>query len=884
MAVVKNMMVRVGVDFSGLISKTKPAAAAAKSWANQTSAAFRQVGSSASGLNAAENRLTRFSGVLKTVGKAAASFFAVRQLVNFGKECLSAASDLAEVQNVVDVVFPNMAGQVNEFTQLAAGSFGLSETMAKKFTGTYGAMAKAFGFSEQAAYDMSTTLTGLAGDVASFYNISQDLAYTKLKSVFSGETETLKELGIVMTQNALDAYALANGYGKTTSAMTEMEKVALRYSFVQDQLSAAAGDFARTSDGWANQVRLLSLNFQSLKAVIGSGLIAVLKPFLRGLNTALSGLVKFGNAVSSVFHSVFGTKETAISGAVIEDVQDYSTGLDNVASSAGGASAAAKELKRQLMGFDEINKLSATSGGSDGGGGGSGGAVSGGGTGILDDAAEKTTKWSETMQKFHDWLSGLNFTPIQTAWENLKTAGQNLADVIAGGLKWGLKNVLAPLGKWTIEEGLPATIQMVAFGLNAVADALAIMGPPLEWCWENVVKPFIKAVGDKFVGTVKTVSGILMLIDGYLKDIRSYMDGEKKLSDLFDPGDSGGKLITLVGLGKSLYENVSSLFGLRPKNGVYLPVQFKNQNTADELWKNFQKGWNAVKQRTVIIGNELKEDASSLWKKLKDGWGTASGHVVQIWNNLVNSAATLWQGFHSSWGAASGRVVQIWNGLVNTASTLWQRFRDGWGSRAVSIGNNLVNTASTLWQRFRDGWGSRAVSIGNSLVSSAYTLWQNFKAGWGSRGVSIVNSLTNSAAKLWADFKAGWSGKKLGLTITYDTNVGSIKRAVYRALGLSGWPTIRFAARGGIVQSAALFGNTVIGEAGREAIVPLENHTEWLDRVGDRLAQRLSAGGPTGEDAPIIVQVTLNGRVLGQTVVDYINDRTRTSGNSPIIL
>lgn len=117
-------------------------------------------------------------------------------------------------------------------------------------------MANAFGFSEKESYKMSTALTGLAGDVASFYNISQDEAFTKLKSVFSGETETLKDLGIVMTQTALDQYALANGFGKTTSAMTEQEKVALRYAFVQQQLQNATGDFSRTSDQWANQIRI----------------------------------------------------------------------------------------------------------------------------------------------------------------------------------------------------------------------------------------------------------------------------------------------------------------------------------------------------------------------------------------------------------------------------------------------------------------------------------------------------------------------------------------------------------------------------------------------------------------------------------------------------
>ena len=183
--------------------------------------------------------MSGITSLAKKAGAALAAAFAVKKVVDFGKQCLELGSDLQEVQNVVDVTFPHMSDQVDQFAKSAAQSFGLSETMAKRYTGTFGAMAKAFGFTEAQAYDMSTTLTGLAGDVASFYNISQDEAYTKLKSVFSGETETLKDLGIVMTQAALDQYALANGYGKTTQAMTEQEKVALRYAFVQSQLSAA---------------------------------------------------------------------------------------------------------------------------------------------------------------------------------------------------------------------------------------------------------------------------------------------------------------------------------------------------------------------------------------------------------------------------------------------------------------------------------------------------------------------------------------------------------------------------------------------------------------------------------------------------------------------
>ncbi|MFR8034623.1 MAG: hypothetical protein ACLU6W_11520, partial [Lachnospiraceae bacterium] len=201
---------------------------------------------------------TSIAGIGKKIAGTFAGIFAVKKIADFGSECLKLGSDLQEVQNVVDVTFPTMSAKVDEFAKNAANSFGLSETMAKRYTGTFGAMAKAFGFTEESAYQMGTTLTGLAGDVASFYNISQNEAYTKLKSVFTGETETLKDLGIVMTEAALNSYALSQGIGTTVNQMSEAEKVALRYRFVQDQLALATGDFARTSGSWANQMRILN--------------------------------------------------------------------------------------------------------------------------------------------------------------------------------------------------------------------------------------------------------------------------------------------------------------------------------------------------------------------------------------------------------------------------------------------------------------------------------------------------------------------------------------------------------------------------------------------------------------------------------------------------
>lgn len=328
------------------------------------------------GVSAIKQSFNGLGSTVKRIGLLIGGAFAVGKLVQFGKECVELGSDLAEVQNVVDVTFTTMSDKVNEFAKNAMTSAGLSETMAKQYVGTFGAMSKSFGFSEQQAYDMSTALTQLTGDVASFYNISQDLAYIKLKSVFTGETETLKDLGVVMTQTALDQYALANGYGKTTSEMTEQEKVALRLAFVQKQLSAASGDFIRTSDSWANQVRVMQLQLQSLKATVGQGLINIFAPVLKVINVLLGKLATLANAFKSFTELITGKKssgQTSGSGAGLtgdaSGVQDTADAYGQAADNAGkladstedvadATKDAAKAANGYLNPLDEISRYS----------------------------------------------------------------------------------------------------------------------------------------------------------------------------------------------------------------------------------------------------------------------------------------------------------------------------------------------------------------------------------------------------------------------------------------------------------------------------------------------------------------------------------------------
>ena len=327
------------------------------------------------GVSAIRQSFNGLGSVVKKIGVLIGGAFAIGKLAQFGKECVELGSNLTEVQNVVDVTFTTMSDKVNEFAKNAMTSAGLSETMAKQYVGTFGAMSKSFGFSEAQAYDMSTALTQLTGDVASFYNISQDLAYIKLKSVFTGETETLKDLGVVMTQSALDQFALANGYGKTTSAMTEQEKVALRLAFVQKQLSAASGDFIRTSGSWANQVRVMQLQLQSLKATVGQGLINLFTPVLKVINTLLGKLATLANAFKSFTELITGKKssgQTGASGAglvgtdpMADTADQYGDAADNAEKladatndTADATKKATKAAKGYLSPLDEINNYS----------------------------------------------------------------------------------------------------------------------------------------------------------------------------------------------------------------------------------------------------------------------------------------------------------------------------------------------------------------------------------------------------------------------------------------------------------------------------------------------------------------------------------------------
>lgn len=497
------------------------------------------------------------TGAFKPIGKMIGGALAVGSVVAFTKSCLDLGSNLSEVQNVVDVTFGSMAGKVNDFADTAIEKFGLFETVAKKMMGTYGAMSKAFGFNPQEVYDMSEAITGLTADVASFYNLETDEAYTKMKSIWTGETETLKDLGVVMTQTALDQYALNEGLGKTTAAMTEQEKVLLRYQFVQSQLSDASGDFARTSDGWANQVRVLTLRFQQLKATLGQGFINLFTPIVKMINTFIAGLQGAANAFLRLTEIITG-KESGSLGSVTSDLGDISGAAgdagDNISNIGDSAAGAAKKAQRALMGFDQIQKLSENS--SSNGSGGSTGGVSSTGSGAiaseLSKANEEASKLEKNLVEMVDkvkkaWQTG-DFTEIgemigqkineglgSVGWDDVKKTVKKISKSVATFLNGAIEETDWSLVGGTIAEGINTGVlgidtflttfdwknaakavaetfngfldttdweligQTIADGINSITDFLITLVKEIDF------KAAADAVGETFSGFCKNI-------------------------------------------------------------------------------------------------------------------------------------------------------------------------------------------------------------------------------------------------------------------------------------------------------------------------------------------------------------------------------------------
>ena len=437
---------------------------AMKKIASGIASAFKKIGDSSKHVKTAQ-----FS--LLSLAKTAVAFKVGYGLLEFGKQAFELGSDMTEVQNVVDVAFGNMNQYAYDFAKTAKEQFGISELAALKYAGQMKAILNASGVENSAAAKMSTDLTGLAGDLASFYNISQDVAWEKITSGMAGEIEPLRRLGINMSVVNLEAYAMSKGIDKSWLSMTQAEQVMLRYNYLMDMSTQQQGDFARTSGTWANQLRLLTLNIQQLATTIGQGLIAALLPALQALNVLMSLLQKAATAFRDFMYVLTGY-EPPLTGGVTEDIVSGIEGIgsagDDAAGGLGNAAGAADDLKKKLsvLPFDELNQLSDNLSDAGSGGGGSGGTGGGGLPGIGDmgsitDAFEK----SELPEYINEWAERIRSAFLDHDWDRL-------GEEIAWGINVGIEAIYDAINWDNVGPKITAFTSAFTQTFNSLVDSI----------------------------------------------------------------------------------------------------------------------------------------------------------------------------------------------------------------------------------------------------------------------------------------------------------------------------------------------------------------------------------------------------------------------------
>ncbi len=300
------------------------------------------------------DRSTKSIGTsLKGITRQLLAFASIAAIVNFAKNCVTASSDVVEVENVVANAFPNMTKEINEWAENSVKQFGMSRKAAKEYASIYGLIARSAGLSESDAYTLGTNLTGLTADIGSMLNMKNEEVSTKLRSgVLSGETESIKQLGISMTETDVQAWLLTKGINEQYRTMSQAEKIQVRYNYVLEKTALMQGDFARNQNTWANQLKQFSANIEELQANLGNFLRTALLPILSTINKIISAVNSAIQIFQQFLSTAFGIKfdTTGIS----DGANEISNGLDNIADSAENA---AKEVKKSLGPLDQLNIL-----------------------------------------------------------------------------------------------------------------------------------------------------------------------------------------------------------------------------------------------------------------------------------------------------------------------------------------------------------------------------------------------------------------------------------------------------------------------------------------------------------------------------------------------
>ena len=661
--------------------------------------------------NSAQNMQKSFAKALDINRLKDWGIQAAKTITAFGLECVNAASDLQEVQNVVDVTFGNSAAEIDAWAKTAINQFGLSETKAKQFASTLGAMMKSAGLAGSEVVEMSEALSGLAADMSSFYNLDFDTAFQKIRSGISGETEPLKMLGINMSQANLQAFALEKGITKALDKMSQGEMVMLRYQYLMQATADAQGDFARTSDGYANSLRLLQSNLESIKTKIGSVFINVLADATTSLNDFI------------------GKMTQAKPRTILDEFADINlkTGekLAEIAKTAGEAESLVGTLdgiSRQVINYRQSGNL------------------------------------VSFISMLSGNISGLDTALAKAKKGNMEGALEDLANALSNELggdpdKW--KNLLQAVGNnagLAIEATKGDTGKTKTF-LEKVAASADDLTTDYSTYWADL----LGALGDNAGAAVAALSGgdnigsIIATIAGGANQLKDGTSGKwsafAKALGLFD--EHGNVPTTLHGVADALATNLGGDASKWEEMLLAIGNNLPDVTTAVGNDGNATAGWlTAAAQAADDLGGDYSEN----WKKLLVVYGENAGEAIKALSTTSDPGAVL-AGIATGANKLNLTAPTIWRGLLGALTSidgLSNIFNNGnaalnVGQLAEALSGNSPDTSKAeAWKTFLEALSENPGALTTLTETDAETT-----AAWLKTMADAVNEIDPSDADAW---------------------------------------------------------------------------------------------------------------------------------------
>lgn len=767
-------------------------------------------------------RKSAFS-IVTTFGKMYTAVWSLARVFGFLKESINISSSLTEVENVVRQAFGKYESLVDDLCKVSIKKFGMSELSVKQFAGRFQSLGTALDIPQGKMAKMAIKLTELTGDLASYYDVSQEDVAKSLQSVFTGTTAPMRRYGVDLTQATLNEWLMKKGIDAKVKSMNQAQKAVVRYEYTLERTKAAQGDFLRTSDSWHNTLTVVTESFKDLGKTVGDIAINAFKPFLRVLGIVAEKVNSFVEMVLNALGSIFGWKfEVSKKGAsgLADSLNGAYDSMDDLSDAAGSASGntsgiaknakkAKKEIQQATRAFDELKVISKQSKDNTSGSGSGG---SGGGN---------TGTWVETPSALKKFKSNI---------KDLEGLGESIRDALVnavGGIKWedvyakasGFGAGLAEFLNGLFSEDkkgnsvFTATADVIAGALNTAIFAskgftdkfdFETLGKNLAHGFNRFFKKFKwKQFAEAINGWV---DGFWSLADGFFGDL-SWSDILNGLKT-FLTSLSSKTIATLLGayalkkFGKSAVGALADSVG-----GQTLTAKIKKAfftiaaitiaaegglTIGEAIGKKIAEltqPEEMQKYQTTFNFSDLFSYSPEEWGQgFKDWWDDTFGPAFELmaldmatgnyklkipftdielpsFNEAKKGLSSWLSGVNKYWSKKKDSVLEIGAKIKNKASELWSGFKKDWKNgkeKVAEFKTKISSKAKDLWEKFKTSWGnSRVASFLLKIGSKAKDLWDKFKASWGeTKTVKFFLKIGSKVSDLWDKFKTSWGKKK----------------------------------------------------------------------------------------------------------------------------